>query len=366
MRQPDVKWAAVKNRGWRLDYGAAAPQGRVLSGQMAESRCWTDSGKSGKRGAHMSLKCIGIDIGGTSVKLGIFEEDGTLVKKWEIPTRKEENGKYILGDIAASIRRMAKESGLELSDFSGAGMGFPGPVLPNGHCEVCVNLGWKAGNPQQELSRLLDGMVVKSGNDANVAALGEMWQGGGKGYKNLVMVTLGTGVGGGIILNEKIWTGEQGVGGEIGHIHVIEGETEQCNCGGYGCLEQAASATGIARLARKLLEADPARLSSLREVKNLSAKSVLDAARAGDPLALESVETSCRYLGWAMAGITMVVDPEAYLIGGGVSRAGTFLTEKIQRYHDQLSPMATKKAKVLLATLGNDAGIYGAAKLVLG
>ena len=158
----------------------------------------------------------------------------------------------------------------------------------------------------------------------------------------------------------------QGVGGEIGHIHVIEGETEQCNCGGYGCLEQAASATGIARLARKLLEADPARPSSLREVKNLSAKSVLDAARTGDPLALESVETSCRYLGWAMAGITMVVDPEAYLIGGGVSRAGTFLTEKIQRYHDQLSPMATKKAKVLLATLGNDAGIYGAAKLVLG
>ena len=172
----------------------------------------------------MSLKCIGIDIGGTSVKLGIFEEDGTLVKKWEIPTRKEENGKYILGDIAASIRRTAKESGLELSDFSGAGMGFPGPVLPNGHCEVCVNLGWKAGNPQQELSRLLDGMVVKSGNDANVAALGEMWQGGGKGYKNLVMVTLGTGVGGGIILNEKIWTGLQGVGGEIGHIHVMEGE----------------------------------------------------------------------------------------------------------------------------------------------
>ena len=157
----------------------------------------------------MSLKCIGIDIGGTSVKLGIFEEDGTLVKKWEIPTRKEEDGKYILGDIAASIRRTVKESRLELSDFSGAGMGFPGPVLPDGHCEVCVNLGWKAGNPQQELSRLLDGMPVKSGNDANVAALGEMWQGGGKGYKNLVMVTLGTGVGGGIILNEKIWTGEK-------------------------------------------------------------------------------------------------------------------------------------------------------------
>ena len=207
-------------------------------------------------------------------------------------------------------------------------------------------------------------MTVKSANDANVAALGSCGREAAEAIK-IWMITLGTGVGGGIILNEKIWSGMQGVGGEIGHIHVIEGETEQCNCGGYGCLEQAASATGIARLARKLLEADPARPSSLREVKNLSAKSVLDAARAGDPLALE-VETSCRYLGWAMAGITMVVDPEAYLIGGGVSRAGGLPDLKRSRYHDQLSPMATKKAKVLLATLGNDAGIYGAAKLVLG
>lgn len=314
----------------------------------------------------MSRKCIGIDIGGTTVKLGMFEQDGTLLEKWEIPTRKENGGAHILEDIAASIKKKAAERGLSTEDFAGAGMGLPGPVLEDGYVEFCVNLGWKAMNPQEILSDLLDGMTVKSANDANVAALGELWQGGGRGYKNMVMITLGTGVGGGIILNEKIWSGMQGVGGEIGHIHVIEGETEQCNCGGYGCLEQAASATGIARLARKLLEADPARPSSLREVKNLSAKSVLDAARAGDPLALESVETSCRYLGWAMAGITMVVDPEAYLIGGGVSRAGTFLTEKIQRYHDQLSPMATKKAKVLLATLGNDAGIYGAAKLVLG
>ena len=161
----------------------------------------------------MSLKCIGIDIGGTSVKLGIFEEDGTLVKKWEVPTRKEEDGKYILGDIAASIRRTVKESRLELSDFSGAGMGFPGPVLPDGHCEVCVNLGWKAGNPQQELSRLLDGMPVKSGNDANVAALGEMWQGGGKGHQDVVMITLGTGVGGGIIREGRIVAGINGAGG---------------------------------------------------------------------------------------------------------------------------------------------------------
>lgn len=192
----------------------------------------------------MSRKCIGIDIGGTTVKLGMFEQDGTLLEKWEIPTRKENGGAHILEDIAAAIKKKAAERGLSTADFEGAGMGLPGPVLEDGHVEFCVNLGWKAMNPQKILSGLLDGMPVKSANDANVAALGELWQGGGRGYKNMVMITLGTGVGGGIILNEKIWSGMQGVGGEIGHIHVIEGETEQCNCGGYGCLEQAASASG--------------------------------------------------------------------------------------------------------------------------
>ena len=313
----------------------------------------------------MGTYCFGIDVGGTTVKCGLFRTDGTLVEKWEIPTRKENNGDQILPDVAAAVNAKIEEKGISKDDVEGVGIGVPGPVNSKGEVDRAVNLYWGYKNVAGEMEELT-GLHAKAGNDANVAALGELWQGGGRGYKNMVMITLGTGVGGGIILNEKIWSGMQGVGGEIGHIHVIEGETEQCNCGGYGCLEQAASATGIARLARKLLEADPARPSSLREVKNLSAKSVLDAARAGDPLALESVETSCRYLGWAMAGITMVVDPEAYLIGGGVSRAGTFLTEKIQRYHDQLSPMATRKAKVLLATLGNDAGIYGAAKLVLG
>ncbi len=313
----------------------------------------------------MNQKCIGIDIGGTSVKMGLFQADGTLLKKWEIPTRKEDGGANILGDIAASIRRQMKGEGIALTELAGAGMGLPGPVLPNGHIEFCVNLGWKAGNPQEELSRLLDGIPVKSGNDANVAALGEMWQGGGRGYKNLVMVTLGTGVGGGVILNEKIWTGMQGVGGEIGHMHIVEGEKEQCNCHGYGCLEQVASATGIARVARRLLEKDE-RPSVLRQAANLNAKHVLDAAKAGDELALEALNTSCYYLGWALAAVTMVLDPEAYLIGGGVSRAGTFLTDLIRKYHNERSPMATKKADIVLAELGNDAGIYGAAKLILG
>lgn len=313
----------------------------------------------------MNRKCIGIDIGGTTVKIGIFETDGTLLEKWEVPTRKEDGGRYILEDVAASIRKKIKSIGLSLKDMEGAGMGLPGPVLPDGYVEVCVNLGWKALNPQEILSGLLDGLPVKSTNDANVAALGEMWQGGGKDYKDLVMVTLGTGVGGGIILDGKILNGTQGVGGEIGHIHVRDEETEFCNCGGRGCLEQVASATGIAREARRVLERD-ARPSVLRVKSPLTAKDVLDAAKEGDGPALEVVETACRYLGLVLSQTTMILDPQIYLVGGGVSKAGTFLTEKIQKYHDELTPHARKKAKIMLAKLGNDAGIYGAAKMILG
>lgn len=312
----------------------------------------------------MSKKCIGIDIGGTTVKIGIFTTEGTLLEKWEVPTRTEEDGKYILGDIAASIKEKTAEWNMPLADFLGAGMGLPGPVEADGHIPFCVNLGWKEGNPQEELTELL-GIPVKSGNDANVAALGEMWQGGGRGYKDLVMVTLGTGVGSGIILGEQMRAGVKGVAGEIGHMHIMEEETERCNCGGYGCLEQAASATGIVRVATRMMEAEETP-STLRAIENLTAKDVLDAAKAGDELALASINKSMRYLGWAMASVTMVIDPEAYIIGGGVSKAGTFLTDMIQKYHDVLSPMSTQKAKVVLAELGNDAGIYGAARLVLG
>mgnify|MGYP000031885753 CR=1 FL=1 len=313
----------------------------------------------------MKKYAYGVDIGGTTVKIGFFETTGKLVDIWEIPTRTENSGELILPDIAASIKENNEKHGIEMGDIEGVGMGVPGPIKDDGTVLKCVNLGWGVFNVAQSLSVLCGGIKVKAGNDANVAALGEMWQGGGKGYKNLVMVTLGTGVGGGIILNEKIWTGEQGVGGEIGHIHVMEGETEACNCGGHGCLEQVASATGIARTARRLLAADN-RPSTLRSLKNISAKNVLDAAKAGDALALESLNKSCYYLGWALATISMVLDPQAFLIGGGVSKAGTFLTDIIKKYHDELSPMATKKADIVLAKLGNDAGIYGAAKLIIG
>lgn len=313
----------------------------------------------------MSKKYIGIDIGGTSVKLGLFETDGSLLRKWEVKTRKEENGVHILADVAESIRAVLAEEKLTLQDVAGAGMGIPGPVLPDGSVEVCVNLGWRDRNPQRELSELLDGMLVRSGNDANVAALGELWQGGGKGCQDLVMVTLGTGVGGGVIMNERIVAGRHGLGGEIGHIRVREQETETCNCGGKGCLEQVASATGIAREARRAMAASK-KESTLRAFGDaVTAKNVLDCAKAGDELALEVTETVCYYLGWGLATISMTVDPDVFVIGGGVSAAGTFLLERIDAYYKKFTPISEHKAGVVLATLGNDAGIYGAARLLL-
>ncbi len=313
----------------------------------------------------MGKKCIGIDVGGTTVKIGIFGIDGSLLEKWEVPTRKEENGKYILSDVAASIQEKLREQNISIEDVEGAGIGVPGPVMPDGYVEVCVNLGWRDKNPQEELQKLL-GVPVFSGNDANVAALGEMWQGGGKGYKDIVMVTLGTGVGGGVILNEKIISGKHGLGGEIGHIHVRDEEKEYCNCGGQGCLEQVASATGIAREARRVLAARKEESSMRTFGDAITAKDVLDCAKAGDELAGVVMETVSRYLGLVLAQVALTIDPEAFVIGGGVSKAGPFLLEGIQKYYDKYTAISANKAIITLAKLGNDAGIYGSARLVLG
>lgn len=314
----------------------------------------------------MGMKCIGVDIGGTSVKIGLFQVTGELLDKWEVKTRKEEGGKYILSDVAESIKSRLAQKGIDLkTEVEGVGLGVPGPVLPDGFVEVCVNLGWHKLNPQNELSALLEGIKVKSGNDANVAALGEMWQGGGKGYSDLVMLTLGTGVGGAVILDQKIVNGKHGLGGEIGHIHVRDEEWERCNCGGVGCVEQIGSATGIAREARRKMEACDMP-STLRELgDSVTAKDVLDAAKEGDKLALEVMEVVGHYLGLALSMAVMMVDPEIFVIGGGVSRAGQFLIDVIQKHYDHFTVISPHKAKLGLATLGNDAGIYGAARLIL-
>jgi len=313
----------------------------------------------------MEQVCVGVDIGGTSVKLGIFTLGGDLLKKWELPTEPKNDTKALIEKIGKSIKENLKEGGLTLTDCVGVGMGVPGPVLPNGYIEVVVNIGWKEVFPARMLSDILDGMPVALGNDANVAALGEAWMGGAKNYQDVVMVTLGTGVGGGIIVDGKIVPGKHGLGGEIGHMHVRDSETEKCNCGGVGCLEQISSATGIVNEAKKLLSKKKA-TSRLSLLEDITAKDVLDAAKAGDAIALEVVDTVSKYLGIALSHLTLTVDPEIFVIGGGVSKAGEFLIEKIIEKFVFYTPITKTKADIVLAQLGNDAGIYGAARLVLG
>lgn len=310
----------------------------------------------------MAKSVFGVDLGGTTVKLGRFDMDGNVLDKWEIPTRKEENGKNILPDIAKAILDKMKEAGLSADETAGVGIGVPGPVNDDGVIFKAANLGWGIMNINEELSSLT-GLPVRAGNDANVAALGEMWKGGGQGHKNMVAVTLGTGVGGGIIVGGQLLAGATGAGGEIGHIHVEDQETDTCGCGNHGCLEQYASATGVVRLARRALEKSDK--DSVLRSGELSAKSVFDAVKAKDALAMEVAEQFGEYLGKGLAAIAGVVNPEIFVIGGGVSKAGPVLLEYIQKYYTPYVFHGSRDAKFALATLGNDAGIYGAAKLVL-
>lgn len=312
----------------------------------------------------MGTYCFGIDVGGTTVKMGLFTTEGELLDKWEIPTRKEDGGAYILNDVAASVEAKLAEKNIEKEDVAGAGIGVPGPTLDTGYVSICVNLGWKDKNPANELSELLS-IPVKAGNDANVAALGEMWKGGGEGYLDVVLLTLGTGVGGGIIINGEIAPSHRGVGGELGHITVNPDEEATCNCGNHGCLEQYASATGVVRIAKKLLAASKEE-SSLRTLETVTAKDVFDAAKAGDHLAVEAVEVLGKYLGLVVANVALTVDPDVFVIGGGVSKAGQVLIDVIIKYYHKFAKIiGDNKAKVVLAKLGNDAGIYGAARMVL-
>lgn len=311
----------------------------------------------------MANYLFGVDVGGTTVKMGLFDQAGNVLEKWEIPTRTENGGEKILPDIADSIKKKMAEKGIAKEDVIGAGAGVPGPVDGNGVVHRAVNLGWGEVDLKKELSALLDGMRVEAGNDANVAALGEMWKGGGQGHQNLVAVTLGTGVGGGIIINGEILTGATGAGGEIGHIHVEDNETEACGCGNFGCLEEYASATGITRLANRALAASE-KDSGLRNGE-VSAKTVFDAVKANDALAIEVAEKFGEYLGKGLGVIAGVINPEIFVIGGGVSKAGEVLFDYIKPSFERTVFHGCKDTIFALATLGNDAGIYGAARLLL-
>lgn len=305
---------------------------------------------------------FGIDIGGTTVKCGLFEKDGGLLDKWEIPTDRTDNGKNIMTDVATAILNKAAEKGILKTDIAGIGMGIPGPVLSDGTVLGCINLGWGTVNAKEAMEKLI-GVPVYVGNDANVAALGEAVYGGGRGFDSILMVTLGTGVGGGLILNGKIVCGANGAAAEIGHIIVEPDETDVCGCGGHGHLEQYASATGIVRMAKKRLALSD-EMTALRKYDPLTAKDIFDEAKNGDAIALELTDRLGSYLALVLTHVAAVVDPVAFVIGGGVSKAGTILTDAIERHYNHNILKALCGKKILLAELGNDAGIYGAASMV--
>ncbi len=311
----------------------------------------------------MSKYAFGVDIGGTTVKMGLFDGEGNVLDKWEIPTVKDNSGASILPDVAESILAKLKEKEIREEELMGVGVGVPGPMNEEGTIlGGAVNLGWGSFNIPEALGAYIK-VPVKAVNDANAAAFGEMWQGGGKGYDSLVAVTLGTGVGGGIIVRGKLLVGAFGAGGEIGHVHIEDAETESCNCGNKGCLEQYTSATGIARLARRYLETHDT--PTVLRGEYISAKTVFDAVKAGDEVAKEIAGQFGDYLGKGLAMVASVVNPEIFVIGGGVSRAGEVLLSYIEPYFRKYSFGKCKETKFALAKLGNDAGIYGAAALVL-
>ena len=314
----------------------------------------------------MAKYIYGIDIGGTTVKMGLFDEKGDMLEKWEIVTRKENNGENILPDIVKSIKEKKSEKSIETDDILGIGMGVPGPITEDGRVLKCANLGWGIFSVADEMSKLTGVKKVKVGNDANVAALGEQWRGGGRGFDNIVMVTLGTGVGGGIIMNGKILTGENGAAGEIGHITVNPKETLTCGCGCKGCLEQYSSATGVIRLAKERLEASD-KPSELRKFADdqIGGKEVFDAYKAGDELAAEAVDEFAAYLGMGLGNVASVVDTQAFVIGGGLSKNGPIVIELIKKQYEKNVMFALKNTEFRLAELGNDAGMYGAVRMVI-
>lgn len=306
--------------------------------------------------------CFGVDIGGTTVKMGLFERTGAILEKWEIVTKTEDEGKAVLPDIADSIAEKINAHNLEKDDIIGIGIGVPAPVTEAGIVNGSANIGWGYKEVKKELEEMT-GLPTEVGNDANVAALGEMWQGGGEGETNIIMVTLGTGVGGGVIIGGKVVVGTHGAGGEIGHLCVNYEETERCGCGNKGCLEQYASATGIVRLARKKLEAGTE--ETVLRAESVTAKDVFDAVKAGDKTAQEIAEEFGQYLGYALANLAAVADPAVVVIGGGVSKAGEVLIPYIQKPFLERAFFANRGVEFKLATLGNDAGICGSAKLIL-
>lgn len=315
----------------------------------------------------MKEYAFGIDLGGTTAKVGLFTTAGELLEKWEVPTDTSNAGEHILENLAAAILGKMSEKNITAEQVEGVGIGVPGPILNSRIVPiVCANLGgWGKRNVSEELGGLLGGLKVLVGNDANVAALGEIWMGAAKGCRSAVMVTLGTGVGGGVIVDGKVIDGVHGAGGEIGHITVNRHETATCGCGKHGCLEQYSSATGVVRCMKKLLDENPDVPCTLRGT-DFAAKDVFDTARSGDALAAREVDEMADTLAVALASISATTDPEMFMIGGGVARAGDVLFDPLKKHYKDYAFRSCLETPIKQAILGNDAGIYGAVRLIVG
>ncbi|MFX3632478.1 MAG: ROK family glucokinase [Candidatus Pristimantibacillus sp.] len=308
---------------------------------------------------------VGVDVGGTAIKVGICSEEGQLLHTYEGPTETSKGTDTILHNIAQYSRNIVAESAFEWEQVGGVGVGIAGFLdIPRGYIKFAPNLKMQDVDLKSFLEQELQVKVLVN-NDANVAALGEAWAGAGEGIDNCVCYTLGTGVGGGIIIGGKIVEGFAGMAGELGHISIVPDlEAIQCGCGKMGCLETVSSATGIIRMAKDAVERGER--TSLSQVENIMAKDVIDAAKAGDEVSARIVSRAAYYIGKSMAVMAVVLNPQCFIIGGGVSKAGEFLFEQIREVFNKYTQNEAKDGvKIVAATLGNNAGVVGAAGLIL-
>lgn len=317
----------------------------------------------------MTSKLIGIDLGGTTTKLAFLNQDGDILQKWSIPTNIEENGQHIVPDMIQSLKKTMQDSGYTKDDFVGIGMGTPGAVnIEDGTVIGAYNLNWKTTQRVREQFQTELGLPFVLENDANVAALGEYWKGAGAKDDDVIFVTLGTGVGGGVIAGGRLLHGVNGGAGELGHVTVQPGGY-QCTCGKKGCLEQYSSATGIVHVARDMAAefTGKSRLKELFDNKeDVTSKMVTYLAENGDILANQVVDRVAFYLGLALANCGNILNPGNIVIGGGVSAAGNTLLQPTTRYFQENTfPSVRDSTKLRLAQLGNDAGAIGAASLAL-
>lgn len=305
---------------------------------------------------------LGIDVGGTSIKAGLFDTAGKLLDIAKIKTTELVN-EEAFRIVTTGLDKLLEASSLSAKDVVAVGLDVPGPVDSQGHVGVLANISLDVEGFKAALTKHFAGAVLAFINDANAAALGEVWQGGAKDVKNCVMVTLGTGVGGGVIVDGKLVAGSFGAAGEIGHMNMEPDETELCGCGKKGCLEQYASAKGLVKLYNQACREagqEPRKIEHATDTI-----SVFAALEDGDVCAEQAVDKMCAYLGRALSLISVIVDPELVLVGGGVAGAWNVIGPKITAAFRERCFPASAAMRISAATLGNEAGMYGAAYCAL-